>query len=55
MKGSNSTASTPYFHHGTMRHAPFSRELFPCAEIRINPASAKELGIEHMDWVKVTR
>lgn len=24
----------PYFHHGTMRHAPFSRELFPCAEIR---------------------
>ena len=44
----------PYFHHGTMRHAPFSRELFPCAEIRINPASAKELGIEHMDWVKDT-
>ncbi|NGM17085.1 molybdopterin-containing oxidoreductase family protein [Xiamenia xianingshaonis] len=44
----------PYFHHGTMRHAPFSRELFPTAEIRINPASAKELGIEHMDWVKVT-
>lgn len=44
----------PYFHHGTMRHAPFSRELFPCAEIRINPASAAELGIEHMDWVKVT-
>ncbi len=44
----------PYFHHGTMRHAAFSRELFPTAEIRINPASAKELGIEHMDWVKVT-
>ena len=40
----------PYFHHGTMRHAAFSRELFPTAEIRINPASAKELGIEHMDW-----
>ncbi len=44
----------PYFHHGTMRHAAFSRELFPTAEIRINPASAAELGIEHMDWVKVT-
>ena len=41
----------PYFHHGTMRHAALSRELFPTAEIRINPASAKELGIEHMDWV----
>ncbi|NTU89315.1 MAG: molybdopterin-dependent oxidoreductase [Actinobacteria bacterium] len=44
----------PYFHHGTMRHAPFSRELFPTAEIRINPASAQELGVSHMDWVKVT-
>ena len=44
----------PYFHHGTMRHAAYSRELFPCAEVRMNPASAKELGIEHMDWVKVT-
>ena len=44
----------PYFHHGTMRHAALSRELFPTSEIRINPASAKELGIEHMDWVKVT-
>ena len=44
----------PYFHHGTMRHAALSRELFPTAEIRINPASAKELGIEHMDWVKVS-
>lgn len=44
----------PHFHHGTMRHAPFSRELHPTAEIRINPASAKELGIAHMDWVKVS-
>lgn len=44
----------PYFHHGTMRHAALSRELFPTAEIRINPASATELGIKHMDWVKVT-
>lgn len=44
----------PYFHHGTMRHAALSRELFPTAEIRINPASAAELGIEHLDWVKVS-
>ncbi|WP_449316368.1 molybdopterin-containing oxidoreductase family protein [Rubneribacter sp.] len=44
----------PYFHHGTMRHAALSRELFPTAEIRINPRSAAELGIEHMDWVKVS-
>lgn len=44
----------PYFHHGTMRHAAFARELFPTAEIRINARTAAELGIEHMDWVKVS-
>lgn len=44
----------PHFHHGTMRHAAYSRELYPTAEIRINPASAAELGVNHMDWVKVT-
>lgn len=44
----------PYFHHGTMRHAAFARELYPAPDVRINPRSAKELGIEHMEWVKVT-
>ena len=44
----------PHFHHGTMRHAAYARELHPTAEIRINPASAEELGIKHMDWVKVS-
>ena len=44
----------PYFHHGTMRHAAFSREVFPTSEIRINPATAAELGIEQFDWVEVT-
>jgi anaerobic selenocysteine-containing dehydrogenase len=44
----------PYFHHGTMRHAAFSRELYPAPDVRINPRSAAELGIEHRDWVKVT-
>ena len=44
----------PYFHHGTMRHSAFARELFPTAEIRINPATAAEHGIAHMDWVKVS-
>ena len=37
-----------------MRHAAFSRELYPAPDVRINPASAAELGIEHRDWVKVT-
>lgn len=44
----------PYFHHGTMRHAAFARELFPAPDVRINPKSAAELGVEHMDWVKVS-
>lgn len=44
----------PYFHHGTMRHAALSRELFPTAEIRINPQTAADLGVKHMDWVKVS-
>ncbi len=44
----------PHFHHGTMRHAPFIRELMPVPELRINPATAAEYGIEHLDWVKVT-
>lgn len=44
----------PHFHHGTMRHAAFARELMPTAEIKINPRTAAELGIQHMDWVKVT-
>ena len=43
----------PYFHHGTMRHAPFARELYPVPEVKINPADAAELGIAHMDWVKI--
>lgn len=44
----------PYFHHGTMRHAAFSRELFPTAQIQINPVVAEEKGIQTNDWVKIT-
>jgi anaerobic selenocysteine-containing dehydrogenase len=44
----------PYFHHTTMRHSAFARELFPTAEIRINPEDAQARGIEHLDWVKIT-
>lgn len=43
----------PYFHHGTMRHAPFSREIFPTAQLRINPKTAAKYGIKNDDWVKV--
>lgn len=43
-----------HFHHGTMRHAAFARELYPAPDVRINPKDAQDLGIEHMEWVKVS-
>ncbi|MDR1712560.1 MAG: molybdopterin-dependent oxidoreductase [Coriobacteriales bacterium] len=43
-----------YFHHGTMRHSPFARELYPQPFIRINPQTAAEYGIEHGDWVEIS-
>jgi anaerobic selenocysteine-containing dehydrogenase len=43
-----------YFHHGTMRHSAFARELFPVPDVRMHPDTAKEYGLEHMDWVEVT-
>lgn len=44
----------PYFHHGTMRHAAFARELYPAPDLKINPRTAAEYGIGHGDWVKVS-
>lgn len=43
-----------YWHHGTMRHNAFNRELLPAPDCRINPVTAKKYGIEHGDWVKLT-
>ena len=37
-----------------MRHAAFARELYPEPDVRINPETAAQYGIEHMDWVKLT-
>ena len=48
------TGRLPHFHHGTMRHAPFIREVVPAPELKINPETAAEYGIEHLDWVKIT-
>lgn len=47
------TGRLPHFHHGTMRHAPFIREVSR-PELKINPETAAEYGIEHLDWVKIT-
>ncbi|MCL1799254.1 MAG: molybdopterin-dependent oxidoreductase [Eggerthellaceae bacterium] len=43
-----------YFHHGTMRHAPFIRELYPVPDVRMHPNTAEKYGLKHMDWVKIT-
>jgi hypothetical protein len=43
-----------HFHHGTMRHAPFARELYPAPFVRINPKTAAEYGIAHGDWVEIS-
>lgn len=44
----------PYFHHGTMRHAPFARELYPAPDVKMHPNTAKKHGLEHMDWVRIS-
>jgi hypothetical protein len=43
-----------YYHHATMRHAPFARELCPVPFVRINPKTAAEYGIEDGDWVEIS-
>lgn len=43
-----------HFHHGTLRHAPFNRELSPVPDCYMHPDTAASYGIEHGDWVKLT-
>jgi anaerobic selenocysteine-containing dehydrogenase len=43
-----------YFHHGTMRHSAYARELCPVAPVRINPKTAAEYGIADGDWVEIS-
>jgi anaerobic selenocysteine-containing dehydrogenase len=44
----------PYFHHGTMRHSAFARELYPVPDVRMNPKTAEQYGLKHGDWVDIT-
>lgn len=43
----------PVYHHGTLRNAPYLRELFPYPETWINPTTAQEIGVEDGDWLWV--
>ena len=41
----------PFFHHGTLRNTPWTRELCAYPETWINPETAKEIGVEDGDWL----
>lgn len=43
----------PMYHHGTLRNVPYIRELYPVAEIWVNPIAAKKYGVAQGDWVWV--
>ena len=42
---------TPFFHHGTLRNTPWTRELCAAPETWINPVTAAEIGVEDGDWL----
>ena len=42
---------TPFFHHGTLRNTPWTRELCSAPETWINPVTAAEIGVEDGDWL----
>lgn len=44
----------PHFHHGTLRHAAFNREIAPAPWCFIHPDTAASYGIEAGDWVKIS-
>ncbi len=48
-----SNGRLPFFHHSTLRNAPFLRETYPAPEIWIDPQAAAERGIETGDWVNI--
>ena len=44
----------PMYHHGTLRNIPYLREIYPVPLTWINPITAREIGVEDGDWVKLT-
>lgn len=41
----------PWFHHGTLRNVPYTREMYPYPETFIHPETAAEIGVENGDWL----
>ena len=48
------TGRVAHYHHTTLRPAPYSRELMPVPDARINPDDAARLGIKHGDWIELS-
>ena len=48
------TGRVAHYHHTTLRTAPYSRELMPVPDARINPDDAVRLGIKHGDWIELS-
>ena len=48
------TGRIAHYHHSTLRNAPYSRELIPVPDVRLNPRDARELGVAHGDWVELS-
>lgn len=43
----------PFFHHGTLRNTPWTREMCPAPEVWIHPKDAEKYGIIDDEWVWV--
>ncbi len=43
----------PMYHHGTLRNAPFLREIYPVPETWVNPVDAEKYGVKHGQWIWV--
>ncbi len=43
----------PMYHHGTLRNAPYLREIYPVPEVWIHPDDAKASGVNQGEWVFV--
>ena len=41
----------PMYHHGTLRNAPYNREMYPVPRTLLNPQTAEEIGVKEGDWV----
>lgn len=44
----------PIYHHGTLRNAPWLREIMPTAEVWVNTKTAQQYNIVNEGWTKIS-